>query len=366
MQCCRSDAADEIAEYSIHVPLRHTAPMKILIVRVSSLGDVVHNMPMVADLLRHHPQVQIDWVVEEAYVDLVRLNRGVRNVIPIALRRWRKSLRSVQTRAELRTFGRSLRQTAYDIIFDTQGLLKTALVMRIARLAPGGQRIGLGNATEGSGYESISRWLHTRSIPVGLHTHAVQRARTIAAAALDYRIDAPADFGLQPPPLSESATHWLLLQPYAVFFHGTARVAKQWAAENWVALGNHLAQRGLPVLLPWGSVTEQRQAHWLAERITGAVVLPALPMMDAVLLAQRAALVVGLDSGLTHIAAAYHRPTIELYCDSPRWKTEGNWSPAIINLGDAGAPPTIEAVCAATDTLLDAAHIRHSDIADSA
>lgn len=342
------------------------ARMNILIVRVSSLGDVVHNMPMVADLLRHFPHAQIDWVVEEAYADLVRLNRGVRKVIPFALRRWRGALRSAATRAEMQAFRQSLRQTAYDMVFDTQGLLKTALVMRLARLAPKGQRIGLGNATEGSGYEAISRLLHSRSIPVGVRTHAVQRARTVAATALGYRIDAPADFGLRSPSHSEAAQHWLLLQPYAVFFHGTARVAKQWAPTNWVALGNHLAQRGLPVLLPWGSATEQLEAQWLAERITGAIVLPALPMMDAVLLAQRAALVVGLDSGLTHIAAAYHRPTVELYCDSPRWKTEGDWSPAIINLGDTGAPPTVDAVCAAADTLLDAAHVRHIDIADSA
>lgn len=340
--------------------------MNILIVRVSSLGDVVHNMPMVADLLRHFPQAQIDWVVEEAYVDLVRLNRGVRNVIPFALRRWRKSLRSAVTRAELRMFRQTLQQTAYDIVFDTQGLFKTALVMRMARLAPAGQRIGLGNATEGSGYEAISRIFHTRSIAVGLRTHAVQRARTVAATALGYRIDSPADFGMQPPPLSEAAGRWLLLHPYAVFFHGTARAAKQWAPAHWAALGNHLAQRGLPVLLPWGSATEQQEAHWLAERIAGAIVLPALSMMDAILLAQRAALVVGLDSGLTHIAAAYHRPTVELYCDSPRWKTEGDWSPAVINLGDVGRPPTVDAVCTAVDVLLDAAYLRHSDIADSA
>lgn len=330
-------------------------PMNILIVRVSSLGDVVHNMPMVADLLRQYPHAQIDWVVEEAYVDLVRLHPGVRNVIPFALRRWRKSIGSAATRAELRAFRQSLQVTAYNFIFDTQGLFKTSLVMRMARLAPGGQRIGLANATDGSGYEAISRVFHTRSIPVGLRTHAVQRARTVAAVALGYAIDTPADFGLQPPLLSAAAQRWLPVTPYAVFFHGTARVAKQWAREHWVALGAHLAQRGLSVLLPWGSETEHREAQWLAERIDGAVVLPLLPMMDAVLLAQRAALVVGLDSGLTHIAAAYRRPTVELYCDSPRWKTEGNWSPAIINLGDTGAPPSIAAVCAATDTLLDAA-----------
>ena len=127
--------------------------MKILIVRVSSLGDVVHNMPMVADLRRHVPDAQIDWVVEEAYVSLVRLNDGVRNVIPVALRRWRKSLASAATRAEIRAFRAALRETCYDLVFDTQGLFKTGLLMRMARLAPGGRRIGLANATEGSGYE---------------------------------------------------------------------------------------------------------------------------------------------------------------------------------------------------------------------
>ena len=339
--------------------------MKILIVRVSSLGDVVHNMPMVADLLRQYPQAQIDWVVEEAYVDLVRLNRGVHHVMPFALRRWRKSLRSAATRAEIRAFHQSLRQTAYDVIFDTQGLFKTALVMRMARLAHGGERIGLANATEGSGYEAISRLLHTRSIPVGLRTHAVQRARTVAALALGYAIDSPADFGLQAPPLSEAARRWLPQSPYAVFFHGTARVAKQWSREHWAALGAHLAQRGLPVLLPWGSAAEQADAHWLAERCANAQVLPALPMMEAVVLAHRAALVVGLDSGLTHIAAAYQRPTIELYCDSPRWKTEGNWSDAIINLGDAGAPPTLASVCVAADTLLETVHLHATDRVDT-
>ena len=111
--------------------------MKILIVRVSSLGDVVHNMPMVADLLRARPGAQIDWVVEEAYVNLVRLNTGVRHVIPYALRRWRKSLLSAPTRAEMRAFYQRLRAEEYDIVFDTQGLLKTGVVMRMARVASG-------------------------------------------------------------------------------------------------------------------------------------------------------------------------------------------------------------------------------------
>src|ERR1035437_255030 len=171
--------------------------MNILIVRVSSLGDVVHNMPMLADILRHCPNANIDWVVEEAYTDVVRLNPAVRKVIPFALRRWRKSLFSAATRTEMRVFHQALRADSYNFVFDPQGLLKTAVVMRMARLAPGGKRVGLANATEGSGYEAASRIFHTMSVPVGSHTHAVQRARLLGAAALEYEIESPADFNLR-------------------------------------------------------------------------------------------------------------------------------------------------------------------------
>ena len=327
-------------------------PLKILIVRVSSLGDVVHNMPMVADLHRNFPAAQIDWVVEEAYGPLVRLNRGVRRVIPFALRRWRRSLGSAATRAELAAFRRALREVAYDLVFDTQGLFKTSVVMRMARLAPGGRRIGLANATQGSGYEPVSRIFHTQSIPVGLHTHAVQRARTVAAVALGYEIDSPAAFCMNPAPVSSTAASWLPQSAYAVLFHGTARAGKLWSPAHWIVIGQRLAARGMPVLLPWGSAAEKLAAQHLAQQIPGAQVLPHLPMMDAVLLAQRAALVVGVDSGLTHIAAAFERPTVEIYCDSPRWKTEGNWSPRIVNLGDTGMPPSVADVAAAIDGLL--------------
>ncbi|MDP9108972.1 MAG: lipopolysaccharide heptosyltransferase I [Pseudomonadota bacterium] len=325
--------------------------MKILIVRVSSLGDVLHNLPMVDDLLRHVPQAQIDWVVEEAYVDLVRLNPGVRSVIPFALRRWRKALLSAPVRREIAAFRRRLRETAYDLVFDTQGLLKTGVVMGMARLAPGGRRIGLANGTEGSGYEAISRLFHTGSVAVPWRAHAVARGRLVAAAALHYSADTPARFNLQAPHMTAPPT-WMPQVPYAVFFHATARAAKQWAPDHWVALANYLEPRAMPILLPWGSPAERSAAQALAARIPNAIVLPPLSMMEAILLAQRAALVVGVDTGLTHIAAAYERPTIELYIDSPRWKTEGNWSPHIINLGDRGSPPSVADVCHAVAELV--------------
>lgn len=344
--------------------------MKILIVRVSSLGDVVHNMPMLQDILHHHPQAQIDWVVEEAYVGLVRLPLGVRRIIPVALRRWRKQWWSKEVRAEITAFRHTLAQESYDVVFDTQGLFKTGLLMSWAKLAPGGKKVGLANATEGSGYEGISRIFHNQSVSVAKRCHAVARAREVAAVALGYGREfvqaTPADFGLRQARLAQhdgamdgtrdgtmhsSKPGWMPQQPYAVFFHGTARAAKQWPLASWVALGQALAQKGWLILLPWGSGEEQVMAHILAQSIPGARVLPALPLLEAVQLAQAAGLVIGVDTGLTHVAAAFETPTVELYCDSPRWKTECNWSERVINLGDTGQAPALPDVLAAIKRL---------------
>ncbi|RXZ33771.1 lipopolysaccharide heptosyltransferase I [Oxalobacteraceae bacterium CAVE-383] len=327
--------------------------MNILIVRVSSLGDVVHNMPLLADVHRHFPDAQIDWVVEEAYTDLVGLNPHVRSIIPIALRRWRKRLWSASVRAEIAAFYRRLRAVEYDLVLDTQGLLKTGLVMQMARLAPGGRRAGLANATEDSGYEPLSRLFHHLSVTVELRAHAVARGRAVAAAALGYAATDEIDFALQAPAASTSASRpWSELNRYAVFFHGTAGADKQWPIASWREIAAMLAARGMPVLLPWGDRKELARAQQIAADLPNVQVLPQLNLMDAVALAQGAALAIGVDTGLTHVAAAYCRPTIELYIASPRWKTEGYWSPNIVNLGDAGAVPSVAEVAAAIDNLL--------------
>ncbi|MDN4036962.1 lipopolysaccharide heptosyltransferase I [Massilia sp. YIM B02443] len=324
--------------------------MKILLVRVSSLGDVLHNLPMVADLLRRHPGATIDWVVEEGYVSLVRLNPHVRKIIPWSLRRWRKGLGRKETRAEIRAFFANLREEEYDVVFDTQGLLKTGIIMGAARIKKGGRKVGLANGSEGSGYEGISRIFHTQSIPLDPRTHAVARGRLVAGNALGYPVDTAPDFGLPAPQAADTRPDFLPREDYAVFFHGTARAAKKWSDANWIALAAALAP--MPVLLPWGSPSERADAEALAAAMPNARVLPRLSMMDAVQVAQNAALAVGVDTGLTHIAAAFVRPTIEIYADSPRWKTEGNWSDRIVNLGDLGAPPSANEVIAAARELL--------------
>jgi heptosyltransferase-1 len=208
----------------------------------------------------------------------------------------------------------------------------------------------MANGTEDSGYEGASRIFHSRSIPVAPRTHAVERGRAVAAAAIGYAIDTPPDFGLPAPDPSRRPA-WMPDGDYAVFFHGTARDAKKWAPANWIALGQALAP--LTILLPWGSPKEKEEAEHLAAALPNARLLPKLSMMDAVELARHAALAVGVDTGLTHIAAAFVRPTVEIYCDSPRWKTEGNWSPRIVNLGDTGSPPSVDEVVVAARSLLE-------------
>ena len=324
--------------------------MKILLVRVSSLGDVLHNLPMVADLLRHHPGATIDWVVEDGFAGLVRMNPHVRKIIPWSLRRWRKSLGKKETRAEIRAFLRTLREEEYDYVIDPQGLFKSGMIMGAARVKKGGRKIGMANRTEGSSYEGISRIFHTDSIALAPRVHAVARGRMLAATALGYGIDTPPDFGL-PPPSPDTRPDFVPREDYAVFFHGTSQAAKKWAHANWVATGRALAP--MPVLLPWGSEGERRDAEAIAAELPNARVLPKLPMMDAVKLAQHAALAVGVDTGLIHIAAAFVRPTVEIYMASHKWRTEGNWSERIVNLGQFGSAPSVDDVVTAARRLLE-------------
>lgn len=322
--------------------------MNILIVRVSSLGDIVHNMPMLADIKHHYPDADIDWVVEEAYVNLVLLNQYVRYVFPIALRRWRQNLYSMHTYKEISLFFHNLRQYKYNIVFDTQGLLKTGVIMRCARSS---QRIGLANSTKGSSYEVISRVFHTYSVPINIYTHAVLRARIVAAAALGYKINQRVNFGL----LEDKISNFTLSKKfYAIFFHGTTRVAKLWPIKCWVFVARLLNKRKMPVLLPWSTLEEKETAYMLAKHVPNVIVLPSLSLIKLVMLIKYASLIIGVDTGLTHISAALCRPTIELYCDSPRWSTEGNWSSKIINLGDLGAMPNVVQVMRAINTLIAA------------
>ncbi|MDR5793705.1 lipopolysaccharide heptosyltransferase I [Caballeronia sp. LZ008] len=319
---------------------------KILIVRVSSLGDVVHNMPAIADIRRRYPDAQIDWLVEESFASLVELVHGVRRAIPFSLRRWRKAFTSPANWREIGKFKRELAAEKYDLVIDCQGLIKTAWVASWAR----GPLVGLGNRTDGAGYEWPVRFFYDRRVPIEPRTHVVERTRQLVAAALDLprpQTTDDIDFGLDTrrATLAVSALGLNLPVPYVVFVHATSRADKQWPEAAWIELGQALVTRGASIVLPWGSEAERATSEKLAKEFGAAAIVPPKMSLPAVVgLIDGAAATVGVDTGLVHIAAALKRPTVELYNFSTAWRTGGYWSPNVVNLGDASRHPTLSEV----------------------
>ena len=339
-----------------------TASPKILLVKLSSLGDVLHNLPIVWDLRSRLPAAQIDWVVEEGYVHLLEplLTRdgfkGIDHIIPFGLRRWKKNLFKLSTWQQFFTFKKQLQATQYDYIIETQGLLKSALVCALADKSNKAVVAGLANATQFSGYEPIARLFYKQCVQVPIDCHAVDRSRWVMCSALDWPLIARTNTPLF---FSESFAQALsekkiegLQKPYVLCFHSTAREAKRWPNQHWVTLGQELASRGYQVVLPWGNSAEQAVSEELSKQIPRSLVPPAFSIEDAFSVIAYAALTIGVDTGLTHLAAVLGKPTVEIYCDSPRWKTEGYWVKNICNLGDIGNSPSASEAIHASLSLL--------------
>jgi heptosyltransferase-1 len=215
---------------------------------------------------------------------------------------------------------------------------------------------GLANATEFSGYESVARFFYNKSVPVPLQSHAIDRSRLVTSTALRLPLIERTQTPQFYPPAFIAAIppHAIvgLQVPYILFFHSTAREAKRWPESSWIALGKALAEKGYQIVLPWGNVAEKNISQKLCQKIPGSFVPPAFSIEVAFSVIAGAALTIGVDTGLTHLAAVLNKPTVEIYCDSPQWKTEGYWSDQICNLGDLQAPPEIDSVLAAASYLL--------------
>ena len=306
--------------------------MKMLIVKLSSLGDVVHTLPVVQDILAAFPTAQVDWVVEKSFAPVLSAVHGLHRVIPCELRRWRKSFWTAATRTEWRAFKNDLQRDRYDAVLDLQGLTKSAVVARLARLSPAGQRFAMANATEGSGFEAPTRWLAHVAIAMTPHVHAVARGRRLAALALGYSHCPYADFGLKIEsnvPLAQTfnaseAIKNIANKPTAktvAFVHGTSRVDKEWPLAHWVALGQRLNAAGFQVALAHGSPREQAISQSIAARLADAVVWPLQPLDEVAGALAHCAGVVGVDSGVSHIAVALDVPHVQLYNVDTAWRT---------------------------------------------
>jgi heptosyltransferase I len=294
--------------------------VKILIVKLSSLGDVVHTMPAVQDIRRALPGAQIDWVVEQPFAPLVRRCEGVQEVIGSGLRRWRKSPLGAHTRSGWRTFAAELRSRAYDAVIDLQGLTKSALVARAARLTKDGKRYALANRTEGAGWEAPTRWVADVAIPITPRVHAVTRSRELCAQALDYTVPDELRFGLRAE--HREPTSGAGARPCVALVHGTSRADKCWPQTHWIELGRRLAAGGFGVGLPHGSDAEFESARRLAQAIgPSAEVWPRFDLDSLVDRMAGCAGAIGVDSGLSHIAVALDLPHVQIYNFETAWRT---------------------------------------------
>jgi heptosyltransferase-1 len=309
--------------------------MHILLVKTSSLGDVVHNLPMVTDMASMQPGIVIDWLVEPAFADIPAMHPAIHSVIPADIRRWLRAPWDQKTWRGVGELRARLAQTRYDLILDTQGLVKSALVARLAR----GPLYG---PDRRSAREPLAAAFYTRGLAMDWDRHAVWRNRTLGAGALGYVLPKTVpDYGLAIPPADRPG------EPVCVAFHATSRASKLWPPGHWVALGKALRERGFGILLPSGNAREQAAAAAIATAIgDGAQALPRTGIRELARMIAGARMTVGVDTGLLHLAAALGRPTVGIFRDSDPAQT-GVLARDALDLGGFRSCPTADEVLAA-------------------
>lgn len=309
--------------------------MKVLLVRLSSMGDLIHTLPAVDDLSRMRPDVELHWLSEAGFAGIARLHPFVKEVHLMRWRHWRKHLRQGQTWREIGRLKNNLRQLGFDFVLDSQGLLKSALFAKAAGVPVKG--LDFGSARE--------RWAalayhQTYAVPKG--RNAVWRNRALFAQAFGYEMPAEQRFGLKVPPEGRLEN---LPGHYYIALHATSRDSKLWPVENWLALLQKLHnQSGFPVYLPWGNEAEKQRAENIAAKLPFAQVCSRLNLLQAAWLLDNAVGVVGVDTGLLHLANALNKPVVGIYTDTDPAKTGVQPSPWAVNLGNVAQIPNTDAV----------------------
>ncbi|MBI3699010.1 MAG: lipopolysaccharide heptosyltransferase I [Afipia sp.] len=309
----------------------------ILIIKTSSLGDVVHQMPAMTDARRHFPDTRITWIVEEAFVPLARLHPAVDEVIAVSTRRWRTQILRASTWPEISEFRARVKEIDAEKVIDTQGLVRSALIARISD----GERHGYDAM---SIREPVAALLYDVRHKVARKQHAVTRNRLLTGLSLGYAPDAAIDYGLVKPAKTGGA-------PYAVLLHGTSRASKEWREVDWIGTGKWLRGRGLDVLLPWGTDAERIRSERIAAAIPGARVLERQPLNEVAKIIASASLVVGVDTGLLHLAAAYSVPLIAVFLTTDPGLTGPVGSGSITVVGGKNAYPSFERVIEAVQAM---------------
>jgi len=312
-------------------------PKTILIVRTSSLGDLVHMLPAISDIARHAPQARIDWVVEESFQEIPAWHPAIAQVIPVAHRRWRRAWwASRQERAALR---RQLASRAYDVVLDMQALMKSIWIVR--------QTLGTRHGLDWrSAREPLASFFYDVRHRVEFWQPAVQRQRLLAASVFGYAVQGAPDFGLH------GLTRDAAVEDYAMIMPSASRDDKLWPAQDWHAVFDRLREHGLRMHLLAGNAAETARAQALAHGRDDMTVLPRMGLSDTARMMARARVMVGLDSGLTHLSAALARPTIAIYKASTPVRTPLQGAAYTASLGERGHAPSAQTVLSALEQAL--------------
>ncbi|WP_366515126.1 lipopolysaccharide heptosyltransferase I [Paludibacterium sp.] len=311
--------------------------MKVLIVRTSSMGDLIHTWPAITELVKHYPNLNLSWLAEENFADIATLHPAVNTVIPLAWRRWRQHILSPGTWHEIRQMKQQLRAEHWDVVIDSQGLLKSAIPARMA----GGPIAGFDWR---SSREPLASLLYSKTYRVERRQSAVARNRQLFAQAFGYSVDGEAKFGITPGERAD----WLPADGYVMLLHATSRASKEWPESHWIDLARRLyADHGLTAVFPWGNEKERQRAMRLAGALSHAMVAPRMTLIEAASALGHAKAVVGVDTGLSHLANALDVPQVAIYTDTDPQLTGVCETSCAVNIGGIGQMPSVDAVLAA-------------------
>jgi heptosyltransferase I len=317
---------------------------RILVVMVTSMGDIVHAQPIVSDLHRAFPGVKIDWAADAAFADILRLNPRIDRVICAPLRQFKKTRDAGDLKAIASTIIR-LRRAKYDAVIDLHGVYKSAIISFLARA-----RVRYGYRTAELG-EPGAAFAYNRRFSPREDINVVDRLRRTVSEALGYALNERPEFNLHIPP--EPACVPLAIgqaQP-ALLFHATSKSEKKWPPGHWREIAQSLSQRGMTPLLPWGNESEKAEARAIAQQVEGAVILPRLSIEELAHYIKRSAVVIGTDTGFVHLASALGVPTVMVFTATARHHFGVNVPGVSLSVGDKGQPPSIDEVLSAVQVV---------------
>jgi len=308
---------------------------RILIVKSSSMGDVVHALPVAYDIKKAFPDARLDWVVEESFQGIPHLSPFIDGIVVTAFRRWRKGLLDKEVLREIGAVRHQLREAHYDAVIDLQGLIRSALVTSWANA----HSFGYSKETI---REPLASFFYSEKLSVPEALKPVRRYRVMAARSLGYAIDETSPhYGLvagEPPEGLALPADFVALAP------NTSRVEKLWAENRWVELGKRFQSEGISSALFWGNAEEKTRVERLAEKIGGAVVLPRMKLTDCAAVIRKSRAMIGVDTGLAHLGAALAVPSVGIIVGTSASLFSLVSEGKAVTVGDKGVVPSVEAV----------------------